>query len=198
VWRSRIDSVINKASGCPHCAGNIPYTTDTLNGKLLSRNRTDLVAVEIYNGSFKNKIRQQRHALFVCVHCNNNWTADIHNVIKFGYGCPQCNDNIGSRVEVDGLKFHSKLEYYFWYQYHEKQKPYVILRQQKYLPSRRFTCDYYIPEKRMWIEITSRSLLKRKKYSCTLEEKRIIILQKNEIFVTLTTFTEINKFIEHL
>ena len=197
-WWSRVDSVINKKSGCPRCAGNIAYSAETLNAKLLEQGRTDLAAIEIHGGSLKGKTIIRPTATFECRECGNKWVANFHNVIKFRYGCPPCNDNIGTRVDINGMKFHSKLEYYFWKQYEESNKPYVLLRQQKYLPSRRLTCDYYIPEKRLWVEITGGVLLNSKRYRDTIEEKRTIILQKNENFITLVTFADINNFINEL
>lgn len=197
-WQARADSVINKQSGCPQCAGNVPYTIYTLTDKLLGQGRRDLVVNEVFSGSFTGGVRHSRSASFTCTKCKGLWVADIHNVIKFGYGCPTCNNNVSTRVEVDGLKFHSKLEYYFWKQYHSNSIPYEIRRQHKYLPSRRLTCDYYIPEKSLWIEVTGGSLLKNKKYSSTIEEKRCIVNQRGDRFVTLTTLADINNFITSL
>lgn len=197
-WWARVDSVINKQSGCPRCAGNAPYTVQSFNDKLIAKHRHDLIVEEIYAGSFKKKVRGHKYGLFLCRKCGNEWKTLIHSVIKFNVGCPKCNDNIGTRMEVDGIKFHSKLEYYFWKKYYEEQKPYELLRQHRYLPDRRLTCDYYIPELRVWIEITGGVLLTRRKYCSTLEEKRCIIVQRNEQFVALETIADINNFITSL
>jgi hypothetical protein len=197
-WKARVDSVINKHSGCPHCAGNRPYTILSLQAKLTSNDRRDLIVRAMHSGSFRSGLRQQAHATFQCVVCDNQWKANIHNVIKFSYGCPACNNNISTRIEVHGEKFDSKLEYYFWKRYKEENISFIVLRQQKYLPTRRLMCDYYIPEKHMWIEITGGFLLKQNKYCTTIDEKKSIVERKGERFITLTTSSDINKLIKKL
>lgn len=193
-WNSRVDSVIKKKSGCPHCVGNFPYTVDSLNLKLKSLQRTDLIVKTLYVGDIDNS----RTADFKCIKCEDVWNANIHNVIKFRYGCPKCNNNIGTFVNVDGITFHSKLEYYFWLTYNQYHIKHAIVRQQKYLPTRRLTCDFYLPELQTWVEITGGVLLRRPSYAKTLQEKRNIITQKNETFVQLQSFAEINKFIKSI
>lgn len=197
-WNSRVDSVINKKSGCPSCAGNKAYTVDSLNKKLHNQGRDDLEVLELYAGSLKDFIKKSRYGLFLCTKCGDRWKADIHNILKFGYGCPLCNDNIGSRLVVDGETFHSKLEFYFWKRYHELNKQYRIMRQERYSPNRRLTCDFYIPQLQLWVEVTGQYLLKNTKYASTIAEKRSIIENKGHTFVTLSTFTEINKFLDQL
>ena len=197
-WKARVDNVVHKNSGCPVCAGNIPYTVETLNQRLFHDGRNDLHVKELINGSRRNGKSIQRSGIFVCAKCNNEWKADIHNVVKFHYGCPSCNDNIGTRVKVDGLSFHSKLEYYFWKQYNNKELKFVLLRQQRYLPSRRLSCDFYIPEKRLWVEISGGAMLIQDKYQKTINEKQRIVENKKEQFVVLSTFAEIDRFITTL
>ena len=197
-WSSRADSIINKKTGCPQCAGNFAYTIETLNNKLALQGRTDLLAKDIING-FQNKTKKKnRHGVFECTTCKANWIADIHNVLKFGYGCPTCNNNVGTKIVFEDEVFHSKLEFYFWKQFKDRAKKYTLVRQQRYTSNRRLTCDYYIPELQLWIEVTGSYLMKTKKYASTIEEKRRIVEERNERFVALSSFVEINNFLETL
>lgn len=191
MWFARVDNIINKNSGCPSCAKNKPYTIQTLNEKLKLNGRNDICAIEIKNG----KKRVQRLGYFECTICKNKWWANIHNVIKFNYGCPKCNENVATKIVIDGNTFHSKLEYYFWKQLNVYKNSLRVIRQQHYLPSRKLTCDFYFPDKQIWVEISGKFLLTKEKYKQTINEKQKIVQDKNEKFVLLTSFTEIDDFI---
>lgn len=200
VWQTTVDNVINKKSGCPKCSGNLPYTVDSLNRKLEENERTDIAAIDIIPGKLKtsNSKRKYRMGVFRCIRCDNKWQANIHNVLKFRYGCPKCNANISTPVVVNGQHFHSKLEYYFYYNYKKTNIGYQINRQHKYSPNRRLTCDYYIPDLKVWIEISGGVLLAKDTYRNTITEKNAIVDSLNEQFVVLSTVTEIDNFIKHL
>ena len=195
VWHARVDNVIGKQSGCPKCAGNVAYTVDSLNNKLLTDNRLDLKVLSIINGS----IDYNRCGQFRCTTCNNKWIANIHNVIKFRYGCPHCNGNLSKRVvDADGNRFHSKLEHYFWVQYCSSGISYKVLRQQKYTTGRRLTCDFFIPEISTWVEVSGSMMLKRPDYLATIDEKRAIVDGYKHQFIVLSSIPEINQFITTL
>lgn len=193
-WFASVDPVINKKSGCPHCSGTFPYTLESLNEKLITNERYDLTAIELYKGSAKSG----KKALFECTKCNKTWSALINNVIHQGYGCPPCNDNMGSRVEYNGIKFHSKLEYYFWKQYEHSGLQYIADRQKRYCTTRRFTCDFYFPELEYWVEICGKGMMMREKYRINIEAKKKIVKEKNQNLIILEDKPQINHFIQIL
>lgn len=195
-WRNQLDTIVNKNVGCPQCAGNLVYTVDTLTAKLAALGRCDLDVCTIIPGKSKTSDSPKRspYGLFACRKCKNTWTADIHNVIKFGYGCPPCNANIGSPCQsADGTKFHSKLEKYAYEAILGTNIQFE--RQKRYTTHRRHTCDFFIPSKEMWIEISGAALLATDKYRLTIDYKRDIVEnQYNQSFVMLTSIPQINQF----
>lgn len=200
-WKVAVDSLSSKNVGCPRCAGNLAYTIPTLQRKLIDKNRTDLVVLDITPGvrATVANAKQSPYGRFRCVACSNIWSADIHNVLKFGYGCPTCNDNISTRVYTpDGL-FRSKLEHYFWETYNRVVGDTIgVLRQVRYTPERRFTCDFVLPDGKTWVEISGKQLLARPSYAKTIATKRQICESKTQIFVVLSSIPEINEFLHNL
>lgn len=195
-WFARVDNIIGKQSGCPHCAGNIMHTTNSFNEKLSSQNRTDIVCLEIHRQAVGSNQHPYRYGTFQCNKCNNIWKANIHNIVKFRYVCPKCNDNLSIRVVDDeGNSFHSKLEFYFWKEIKLKRPKTQVLRQQKYASGRRLTCDYVLPDLNTWVEISGRMMLQRSDYKSSLNHKRKIVEDRGHTFVVLSDTTEINKFI---
>lgn len=194
-WRVAVDSIANKNVGCPRCAGNTAYTPESLQQRLAEKGRTDLTVLGITPGHTKRSAYGQ----FQCVACKGVWSADLHNVLKFRYGCPPCNDNISSRVYTSGGTFHSKLEHYFWEQYFRVVGNRDGLRRQvRYSDTRRFTCDFVLPDDKTWVEIAGKRMLSLSKYTQTIATKRQICEDKNRTFVLLTSFTEINNFLQPL
>lgn len=200
-WKVAVDSLANKDVGCPQCAGNLTYTVTTLQQKLIDKQRTDLLVLDILPGNNGTQGRKkcQVHGKFKCVNCQNVWTADIHNVIKFGYGCPTCNDNISTRVYTADGMFRSKLEYYFWESFQRIIGDVsVVQRQVRYVKARRFTCDYVIPTRNLWIEISGKRLLARSVYYETIQLKRKMCEERGQTFVMLTSIPEIHEFLYNL
>ena len=193
-WAARVDNVVGKGSGCPKCSGNEMLSVSVVSERILLR--SNAVCEQIFEGSYLHS----RRGTFRCLSCNDTWEALIHNVLKFGYGCPICNSNIGTPcASIDGAKFHSKLERTFW----ELVQPLVtsglqIDRQVKYLPTRRLTADFYIPTIDTIVEISGTALLKRDRYRTTMIEKRAIAATLGKRHVTLTSIPEINNFITTL
>jgi hypothetical protein len=200
-WAAVLDSVINKKSGCPACAGNIPYTVESLQHRLNEHHRRDLEVLSITPGRHRteNSPKLSPYGTFRCTSCDHIWSADIHNVLKFRYGCPICNSNVSTPVVTMDGRFGSKLEYYFWTKASEQLRQTVTIeRQVRYLPTRRLTCDFVLSEKNMWIEISGKSLLNQERYKQTIETKREICANEKRQFFCLTSFAEIDNFIDNL
>lgn len=196
VWSATFDSIKTMNSGCPHCAGNIRMTLEQLNERVAKLN-TGTVAISIEPQ--KRGKGKQRYARFSCLKCNHIWNANIHNVLRYSYGCPICNANISiPNYDAEGNFFHSKLERYCWEQFKQKCSSLHIIRQYKYLPTRRLSADFYIPSSSTIVEVSGSLLLSHKKYSSTIEEKRTIATSQGKTFVVLTNITEINHYIKSL
>lgn len=193
-WQARVDNIVGKGSGCPKCSGNIELTTDVINERIATR--SEATCLEIYAGTYLNS----RRGLFQCNKCNDTWDANIHNVIKFGYGCPVCNANIGSPCKSeDGIKFHSKLERTFWETvYPLVSAGLVVEKQVRYTPTRRFTADFYIPTISTYVEISGTALLKRQYYTDTMDQKKSIAVEQHREHVVLTSIPQINEFVKRL
>lgn len=200
-WKVAVDSIANKNVGCPRCAGNLTYTADTLQKRLLDSQRTDIIVLDIIPGTCNTaaKTKKSPYGTFKCSACENIWEADIHNVIKFGYGCPSCNDNISTRVYTTDGVFRSKLEHYFWETYARIiGSTNGVQRQVRYNKERRFTCDFVLPDGTTWVEISGKRLLLRSKYAQTIDTKQQICESKNQTFVVLTSIPEIHTFLYNL
>ena len=195
-WKARLDNIVGKQSGCPKCAGNLEYTLESYKARLTSLNRTD---IEVHALESRTSQHSQRMGHFTCNTCSHAWKASIHNVVKFGYGCPECNGNMSKPITDSlGNRFHSRLEYYFWIEYHKRGVKFPLVRQQKYTQERRFTCDFALPTNKMWVEVSGTQMLKREKYASTIAWKRQAVLNRQETFVILTSHTEIDQFITSL
>ncbi len=190
-WSATFDSIKTMKSGCPFCAGNIKMTLAELNERISELN-TNTIAISIEDS---RRSLSGKYAKFNCKKCNHVWNANIHNVLKFSYGCPICNANIAvPNFDNDGNFFHSKLERYCWEKMKECFPTLEITRQHRYLPTRRLSADFYIPSASIIIEVSGRLLIKREKYSSTIEEKRSIAVSQNKTFVVLTNIPEINQY----
>lgn len=76
-WEAIPDNVL-RGKGCPHCAGRIKYTAETLNEKIKGR------GVELV-GEY---VGANDKANFKCV-CGNEWAA-LPGAVVAGHGCPKC------------------------------------------------------------------------------------------------------------
>lgn len=108
-WQSQINTVLNHQSGCPHCAGNFPLNTETVNERLKSRG---IQMITPYQGT-RNK------SFFRCQH-GHEWQVGLASVLA-GNGCPTCYNErkrftreefIGKAKVIHGNKYdYSKSEY---------------------------------------------------------------------------------------
>lgn len=196
VWSATFDSIKTMNSGCPHCAGNIRMTLEQLNERVAKLN-TGTVAISIEQS---RRIRTcTKFAKFNCIKCNHIWDANIHNVLRYSYGCPICNANISvPNYDEEGNYFHSKLERYCWEKFKQQCPGLNIIRQYKYLPTRRLSADFYIPSSSTIVEVSGSLLLSHTKYSSTIEEKRAIAASQNKSFILLTNIAEINHYVKSL
>jgi len=78
-WQAEINTVLNKHSGCPHCAGNHPLTTEIVNERLKPRG---IQMITPYQGTKNN-------SSFKCQY-GHEWKVGLASVLG-GNGCPTCN-----------------------------------------------------------------------------------------------------------
>lgn len=83
VWPVTPHSILN-GSGCPTCAGNIKYTTETYAQALLDKGIKYLLT-----GTYKgNKVKTDHE----CPKCTNTWSTAPSNILT-GRGCPICSSS---------------------------------------------------------------------------------------------------------
>lgn len=192
IWSASVDQIYQSNSSCPQCAGSVPYNIETLQNKLDIKNN-NIKVVDLYDGN-KDSGRKGR---FQCDK-GHEWIANIHNVIKFNYGCPYCNYNFGCpSTSSDGNKFHSKLEMFAYNQFKKCDNNFIM--QHRYSCHRKHTCDFYFPDSKKWIEICGERMLTIKKYADTIEYKKNLVENVfGETFVLLKNHSQIIKFSEEL
>ena len=109
-WEASINSLINKGTGCPHCAGNAKWTLERFKEVMdiyfFLVNISKVEAIHI-NGS-KSKVPVS------CYNCDYEWNPIINSLMQ-GYGCPDCagltpwtlerfTARMSHRKEIDILK----------------------------------------------------------------------------------------------
>lgn len=189
VWQATMDQINQSSSGCPVCAGNIPYTVDSLQHKINSHG-LDIRVLAIHT---RESSLEHRKGLFACSN-GHEWSASIHNILKFHYGCPYCNYNMSKPIQVDNIRFHSKLEALAYNVF--TGAGLTFQRQKRYNKQRRFKCDFYFPSSQTWVEVSGVHLLKWSKYSNSIEAKRRIVEDElGQRFLVLTSYSEFLNFV---
>lgn len=91
-WKSRVDNVINKNSGCPKCAGNIKLSIEQIQQRLDKR-KDQLKVLMVTDGT----LHQHRRIKLQCCKCGNEWENLLHNVMSPSHqqGCNYCNRHKG-------------------------------------------------------------------------------------------------------
>lgn len=144
---------ISARQKCPKCCSNTKLSNQEFDNKLLKASR-GVSRLGDYQGAHV--------PLFVkCNVCNHQWTAlptKLHG--KRATGCPVCRSKTGrygKHVICDGIRFRSELErdcYQLLHQFCE-EVGYTLELQKKYPQSNtNHTCDFYIPNVQLWIEVS--------------------------------------------
>lgn len=193
-WRTRATKILNENTGCPKCS----YASRSKSRQLTER---DIVAriegrpialAEGYVGPTHSKTKWK------CLECNYVWQATAEKVVNEYTGCPACADvgggKFGRRVLRDGELFDSQLEYDCYCVLLKNIDKEDIVRQHPYPHNRRMKCDFYLPKRRLWIEV---STLKTKEYLERIERKRKMITDTGDCFVFVRSPREMRSVCDH-
>ena len=88
IWECTPSDLI-RGRGCPRCAGNERYTTETYKKKIFDLYMNEYVVLDEYINS-KTKILV-KHTV-----CNHKWSVTPSSLIA-GYGCPKCQESKGEK-----------------------------------------------------------------------------------------------------
>lgn len=84
VWESRVDSIVNKGSGCPQCAGNRRWT-----GKERIEQINNIKNIEFI--SWVDGYRKHNSKANIrCKVDGFEWSASVSSIVNNGTGCPKC------------------------------------------------------------------------------------------------------------
>lgn len=113
-WEPVIHDLIGRGSGCPDCAGNIPWTLERFQKRMSERTKINIASVteDHIKGS-------ESHVPVSCMECGYEWKPRINDLINSKSGCPDCAGNVSwtlerfqdrmtSRVEIDISKVTKK------------------------------------------------------------------------------------------
>ncbi len=86
-WETSLDSHISSRSGCPNCAGQVPWTLERFLGRVQ----------EIHGGNFDYSLVTEDHIKncyskipIICNTCNYQWNPCLDSVANNRCGCPDC------------------------------------------------------------------------------------------------------------
>lgn len=83
-WRAVANDLVNKGSGCPHCAGNRRWTEEE---RIQQINKLENIEFVSWRDGYKNQYSKAN------VKCNIDgfeWAATVNSIINNGTGCPKC------------------------------------------------------------------------------------------------------------
>ncbi|UVD36523.1 hypothetical protein RCXUPER_105 [Rhodobacter phage RcXuper] len=89
VWEARLNSVLNRGSGCPHCAGKATLTVEEIERRLGERG-FELAGPYVGTTHKPTPLR--------CAE-GHEWNGRLDGVLNSGYGCPHCSGNAPIPVE---------------------------------------------------------------------------------------------------
>jgi Zn finger protein HypA/HybF involved in hydrogenase expression len=179
---------ISARQGCPTCAFNTLLTNEQFDTKLKKAQR-GIVRVGNYCGS---------HVPITvkCEYCLYSWKAKptkLHG--KRATGCPKCRSKFGTPTTVNGITFRSILESACYTVVQEacKNNGLSFEHQKRYPQSTtNHTCDFYIPEVQLWIEVSG---IKTEVYKSRLQKKISWVKELNENFLFVQTPDQLRKIL---
>lgn len=200
TWRTTWDS-IRRGSGCPTCAGNLPWTLEAIQVRLDAL-QLNLEALEMSAGHYEpsKKHSVEGKLLIRCRACKFEGWNTRSNVLSKFQGCPNCNTNTSKRVCLDGIVFRSRFEGYCYERLKVRttELGLELLLQQRWQLLTRHTCDFVIPSLNLWIEASGTMMLKKDRYASNIQFKKELAAQLDRTFVCISTVKELTDFIESL
>lgn len=97
-WFASVDSLINKGTGCPQCAGNIEFTAEE---RIAQINKLENIRFSSWVNGYSNAISK---AKVRCVIDGCVWVSSVNNLVNNERGCPRCA-KYGFQLEKDGYLY---------------------------------------------------------------------------------------------
>lgn len=94
--------------------------------------------------------------------------------------------------------FHSQFELDCWNLIKDNIPESRIERQKKYLDTSKMTVDFYFPDIKLWLEVSSYNINRKAGYKKRLEYKKKVVEQKNEKFQFANSFKDLNVLLEKI
>ena len=98
-WFPSIASLVNRKSGCPKCAGTLPWTLERFIREMENKEDFDITKVKE-----KHINGYESHLPIKCKKCNWNWEPSIDSLINGKHGCPRCRNSKGIKCLEEYLK----------------------------------------------------------------------------------------------
>lgn len=192
IWKTSVTSIIHNKTGCPTCANNIKYSIDIIN-ELISSITPNIKMIGPYLG-------MSIPTTFQCS-LEHTWDYSPSNIIHHKQiDCPVCtpyqyNKQFGKRVVYNNILFKSKLEAdcYILLQEYTSTNEYSLQHQKRYPGKNKYSCDFYIPELKNWIEVSSFS---NEKYLNRIKTKQSLVFNIQENFIFASSLLELTNILE--
>jgi hypothetical protein len=191
VWNAKVTKIIHQKTGCPKCAGRPRVDNIEIDNRIIYKHLEVKRCGDYVNASTKIK--------WLCLmDADHIWFASPKDVISHSTGCPHCQSLFGTHTVVDDIKFVSKREAktFLTLRDYSQRYNFTIILQKKYNKFTRHTCDFYIPEYKLWIEVGN---IKTEKYLTNISNKRGWVEQMGEHFIfgddSETIEQQVNDFI---
>lgn len=170
IWKTRATKILNEDTGCPDCSYKDRNKYKRLTDAIIQERikHRPITKLDLYPGNISIKIKWQ------CNECNFIWMASTEKIVNQYTGCIACADvgggKFGRKIIYKNMLFDSVLE----------KDCYLILertfkkidRQVPYPNNKRMKCDFYISEKKTWIEVSN---FKTKEYLNRIQRKENLI-----------------------
>jgi hypothetical protein len=129
IWLSSPNNILNLNTGCPNCAGNVKFTNEIIDQKLLFTKRP----IKRIGDYISNKIPMPCQ----CLDCNHIWSPKPNHLLSLEQGCPVCNRKPGCRNEKFIINILTNNNIYFKYDYDIRK---INVNEKRYC-----RLDFYLP-----------------------------------------------------
>ncbi len=93
-WATSANNVINRGNGCLVCSGNMKITTDIIEERLITGNRT--ITILWYAGHSHDPTSRWK-----CTKCDHEWNTRASHIFgKHESGCPKCHGAIKLTTDI--------------------------------------------------------------------------------------------------
>jgi predicted nucleic-acid-binding Zn-ribbon protein len=181
-WKTSPNSIFSSNTGCPKCINRARLTNEIVDIKLHDLKLPIQRIGEVLGTHKKTTWR-------CMVDDQHTWEAVPASVLgKRQTGCPLCyaeRNGGGTPTTVNGIRFRSRLEAETYKELIQRlvDKSDIVL-QKRYNTTTRHTCDFYIPSKKLWIEVSTYT---RPEYLLNIEKKRNWIENIHEQFCFISS-----------